>query len=56
MASKNEKTNQPREVAFSFRLEPALAQQLKTLADQQRRSYGNMIALLLEEALKAKTA
>jgi hypothetical protein len=56
MASKIEKTNSQKAVTFSFRLNPVLAEQLKARAKTDRRSCGQTVVIIVEEALKEKTA
>lgn len=40
--------------AFTTRLAKPVAEQVKALAVEQQRPYGNMIAVLVAEALKTK--
>lgn len=56
MATKKQSNDRHKDVAFTTRLPQEFADQLKALAADQRRSYGNMLALLAMEALKAKQA
>lgn len=54
MAKKPEKKEEQPSVAVSVRLPGDLVTEIDTIASDERRSRGNTIRLLLEDALKAR--
>jgi metal-responsive CopG/Arc/MetJ family transcriptional regulator len=54
MAKKPEKEEASGSVGVSVRLPESLLIQIDRLAEQERRTRGNMIRILLEDALKAR--
>ena len=54
MAKRLDKEETGGSVSVSVRVPEELLREIDTLADQERRSRGNMVRLLLEDALKAR--
>jgi len=54
MAKKPEKEQEAGSVGVSVRLPAALLADIDRIAEQERRTRGNVIRLLLEDALKAR--
>ncbi len=56
MVKKREKEQEAGSVGVSVRLPTALLADIDRIAEQERRTRGNVIRLLLEDALKARSA
>lgn len=52
--AKREKKDRHKGVPYTTRLSEETSQKLQSLAGTERRFYGNMIEVLVEEALKAR--